>query len=130
MNAHNPANHSISQSTLNDQNTETDMDRENVPVLGENHETSRKKELESLEMSQQGDVAPQKPKDVAFVTLNPIRRIPVILSIMIVVILFSMDNTIVADVQPAIISSLGEINKLPWISVAYALGGVATNLFW
>ena len=44
--------------------------------------------------------------------------------------LFSLDNTIVADVQPAIVEDLGETEKLPWITVAFELGAVSANLFW
>ncbi|PYH94064.1 putative MFS drug efflux transporter [Aspergillus ellipticus CBS 707.79] len=43
---------------------------------------------------------------------------------------FALDNTIVADVQPKIVDSLGEINKLTWISVGFALGAVVVQLFW
>lgn len=44
--------------------------------------------------------------------------------------LFSLDNTIVADVQPSIVEDLGEIQKLPWITVAFELGAASANLFW
>lgn len=54
----------------------------------------------------------------------------VIFSILSAIFLFALDNTIVADVQPKIVDSFGEINKLPWISVSFALGGVAVNLVW
>jgi len=36
--------------------------------------------------------------------------------------LFSLDNTVVADVQPAILESFGRIELLPWIGVGFALG--------
>ncbi|KAI9794009.1 MAG: hypothetical protein M1816_006634 [Peltula sp. TS41687] len=44
--------------------------------------------------------------------------------------LFALDNTIVADVQPQIIGRFGQIGKLPWLSVAFLLGAVSTNLIW
>jgi len=44
--------------------------------------------------------------------------------------LFALDNTIVADVQPAIIESFGEVNKLPWLSVAFLVAAAGTNLVW
>ena len=44
--------------------------------------------------------------------------------------LFSLDNTIVADVQPSIVEDLSETEKLPWITVAFELGAVSANLFW
>ena len=44
--------------------------------------------------------------------------------------LFSLDNTIVADIQPRIVEELGEIEKLTWITVAFELGAVSANLVW
>ena len=44
--------------------------------------------------------------------------------------LFALDNTIVANIQPAIIRDLGEINKLPWISVGFPLAAASTNFVW
>ena len=54
----------------------------------------------------------------------------VVLSLLSSIFLFALDNTVVADVQPSIIKTLGEIKKLPWISVAFALGAISVNLFW
>lgn len=54
----------------------------------------------------------------------------VVFSLLAALFLFALDNTIVANVQENIIYTLGGIQKLPWISVAFALGAVATNLFW
>ena len=44
--------------------------------------------------------------------------------------LFALDNTVVADVQSSIVDDLGEIQKLPWIVVAFELGAVSANLLW
>lgn len=44
--------------------------------------------------------------------------------------LFSLDMSIVADIQPKIIETFGQIEKLPWLSVAFALGTAATSLIW
>ena len=54
----------------------------------------------------------------------------VVLSLLSSIFLFALDNTVVADVQPSIINTLGHIEKLPWISVAFALGAISVNLFW
>lgn len=56
--------------------------------------------------------------------------IAVVLAILSSTFLFALDNTVVADVQPRIIDSLNEIEKLPWISVAFALGAISVNLLW
>ncbi|KAM5354625.1 hypothetical protein ACJ41O_001272 [Fusarium nematophilum] len=39
--------------------------------------------------------------------------------------LFALDNTIVADIQPAILNDLGAIQLLPWIGTGFALGTMA-----
>jgi hypothetical protein len=54
----------------------------------------------------------------------------IVFSLLAALFLFALDNTIVADVQPRILHTLGGVEKLPWISVAFALGAVSTNLFW
>lgn len=54
----------------------------------------------------------------------------VVMSILSSTFLFALDNTIVADVQPKILQRLGEVDKLPWVSVSFALGAVSVNLVW
>lgn len=44
--------------------------------------------------------------------------------------LFALDNTIVADVQPAIVERFGAVTKLPWLSVAFLVAAAGTNLVW
>ncbi|KAH8728394.1 major facilitator superfamily domain-containing protein [Phaeosphaeriaceae sp. PMI808] len=55
----------------------------------------------------------------------PVLTVLVVCSVSSSTFLFSLDMSIVADVQPRIITSLGEIEKLPWLSVSFALGTVA-----
>ncbi|KAF2459785.1 major facilitator superfamily domain-containing protein, partial [Lineolata rhizophorae] len=38
---------------------------------------------------------------------------------------FAIDNTIVADIQPAILNTFGNVEKLPWLGTAFALGGIS-----
>ncbi|KAI4105904.1 MAG: hypothetical protein LQ339_003222 [Xanthoria mediterranea] len=54
----------------------------------------------------------------------------VVASILSSTFLFSLDNTIVADVQPAIFQRFDEIDTLAWLGVAFALGSAATILPW
>ncbi|KAJ9660037.1 hypothetical protein H2201_007078 [Coniosporium apollinis] len=44
--------------------------------------------------------------------------------------LFSLDNTIVADVQAPITQLFGEVDKLSWLGVAFVLGSSATMVTW
>ncbi|KAI9891417.1 MAG: hypothetical protein M1814_002736 [Vezdaea aestivalis] len=61
---------------------------------------------------------------------NPIAWSLVVLSILSSTFLFALDNTVVADVQPAIVNRFQSIDKLPWLSVAFLLGAASTNLIW
>ena len=54
----------------------------------------------------------------------------VVFSILSSTFLFSLDNTIVADIQPAIVRDFGSVEKLSWLPVAFLLGAASTNLFW
>ncbi|KAA8652894.1 hypothetical protein EYZ11_011210 [Aspergillus tanneri] len=54
----------------------------------------------------------------------------VVMSIFSCVFLFALDNTIVADVQPAIINEFHNLEMLPWLSVAFMLGAASTLLVW
>ncbi|VBB81512.1 Putative toxin efflux carrier [Podospora comata] len=46
------------------------------------------------------------------------------------IFLYALDNTIVAAVQPVIVTEFDSIEKLPWLSVAFLLGATATNMVW
>lgn len=52
------------------------------------------------------------------------------MSIFSCVFLFALDNTIVADVQPAIVNEFNDLTLLPWLSVAFMLGAASTLLMW
>ena len=42
--------------------------------------------------------------------------------------LYGLDNTIVADVQGAVVEEFGEVNKLGWLGIGFSMGSVATIL--
>lgn len=55
----------------------------------------------------------------------------VVISILSSIFLFSLDNTIVADVQPAIVKEFNnDVQRLPWVSVSFLLGAASVNLIW
>ena len=78
----------------------------------------------TIEESPPGD----ESKQVRSVT--GIRCILVVLSILSSTFLFALDNTVVADVQPKIVDRFGQIQKLPWLPIAFLVACVATNLIW
>lgn len=53
-----------------------------------------------------------------------------VFSILVSTFLFALDNTIVADIQPAIVNRFGEVGKLSWLAVAFLISAIGTNLFW
>ena len=62
--------------------------------------------------------------------ITGVRWVVMVTSVLSSVFLYSLDNTIVADIQPDIVKALGEIQKLPWLSVAFLVACVATNSIW
>ena len=65
------------------------------------------------------------PRDV-----HGFKWVIVVASILSSTFLFSLDNTIVADVQPAIFQRFGEIETLSWLGVSFGLGSAATIFPW
>ena len=62
--------------------------------------------------------------------LRGIKWILVVASILTSTFLFGLDNTITADVQPAIVSRFDSVSRLPWLSVAFMVAAASTTLFW
>ena len=62
--------------------------------------------------------------------ITGVRWVLVVSSILSSTFLFALDNTVVADIQPKILDRLGEIQKLPWLSVGLFVACVSTNLMW
>jgi MFS family permease len=52
----------------------------------------------------------------------------VMLATLTSVFLYALDNTVVADIVPAIANDFGRVTELPWLSVGFALGGVALEM--
>ncbi|KAA8650688.1 hypothetical protein EYZ11_006262 [Aspergillus tanneri] len=56
--------------------------------------------------------------------------IVVVGSILSATFLYGLDQTIVANIQPAIVDRFDSLGQLSWISVAFLLGAASSNLFW
>ena len=65
------------------------------------------------------------PRDV-----HGIKWVFAVTSVLISTFLFALDNTIVADIQPAIVDRFGEVSKISWLAVAFLVAAIGTNLFW
>lgn len=110
-----PLNNGLPRSTLAVPEPPTGLSSRSS-VLGDN--SSAEKGLDLVKV-------PTSPRDV-----HGIAWILVVLAILSSAFLFALDNTIVADVQPAIIERFNSVSKLPWLSVSFFLGAVGTNLMW
>lgn len=76
----------------------------------------------------QGETSSPEPEPKADEQVRPVTGVKWVLaylSILSTVLLFAIDGTIVANIQPDIIDALGEVDKFPWIGVAISLGTVA-----
>ena len=89
---------------------------------------------QKLNIEPDGDVANEKalpgdrPELVRKIT--GIRWFLVVISILSSTFLFALDNTVVADVEPKIVERFGQIQKLPWLPIAFLVAAVSTNLIW
>jgi hypothetical protein len=54
----------------------------------------------------------------------------VVFAILSSTFLFALDQTIVADIQPVIVTHFNSVGKLSWLSVAFLIGAASTNLVW
>jgi MFS family permease len=52
----------------------------------------------------------------------------ILLSLYTISFLYGLDNTIVADIQGAVVETYDEVEKLSWLGSGFPLGGVATIL--
>ncbi|MCJ1404442.1 hypothetical protein MMC11_007667 [Xylographa trunciseda] len=67
-----------------------------------------------------GEMAPR--------SMSAVSWLAVVVSLLSSMFLFALDNTVVAVVQPNIVRRVGDVDHLPWVSVSYALGGIADTL--
>ncbi|KAI9781321.1 MAG: hypothetical protein M1816_002418 [Peltula sp. TS41687] len=96
--------------------------------------------LQQPERMRQEDGAPRSTLDeeqaVLTMGMKPPRDVAgwqwalAVAAILSSVFLFSLDQTIVADIIPPIVQHFGEIDKLPWISVTLLLAAAGTINFW
>jgi hypothetical protein len=54
----------------------------------------------------------------------------VVLSILNLTFLFVPDNTVVADVQPAVVIHFNSVGRLTWLSVVFLISAAAMNSVW
>ncbi|KAJ5786450.1 major facilitator superfamily transporter [Penicillium pulvis] len=90
----------------------------------------------SIVTETKGTTTTETIQDVDFVQEDVQARVSkplwllIVMTILSSTFLFSLDNTIVADVQSPIIEKFGEVGKLSWLGVAFVLASSATIITW
>jgi len=97
-------------------NNETQDVSEKTSVTGLDTDTEKQE-------TENADEVP--PRDIA-----GWRWAVVVAAILSSTFLFALDNTIVAVIQPVIVTHFDSIGKLSWLSVAFLIGAAGTNLIW
>ena len=97
-------------------NNETQDVSEKTSVTGMDTDTEKQE-------TENADEVP--PRDIA-----GWRWAVVVAAILSSTFLFALDNTIVAVIQPVIVTHFDSIGKLSWLSVAFLIGAAGTNLIW
>lgn len=93
----------------------------------ESEDVSENTSINDLDAEKQQDAqAPESPPR----EITGIRWVIVVLAILSSTFLFALDNTIVADIQPVIVTHFNSVAKLTWLSVAFLIGAASTNLVW
>lgn len=62
--------------------------------------------------------------------VNGWKWIIVVFSILSSTFLFALDNTVVADVQPQLVLQFNSVGQIAWLSVAFIMAAVSTNLLY
>lgn len=84
--------------------------------------------ISRAQIKEQGDSS--NMSSIAPPRIAGLKRALVVLAIVSSTFFYALDNTIMANIRPGIIGSLGHIEMLPWMTVAYPLGEVGSCPFW
>jgi hypothetical protein len=123
--------HMLEVELQKDLNSTTDNSINNESMLDQNHLVVEEKGIqnnsERTSISGNDDFVDEKQlpaaEEVSPRDVHGWKWTLVVISILSSIFLFSLDNTVVADIQPAIVETYGEVDKLPWLSVGFLLGG-------
>jgi hypothetical protein len=130
--------HMLEVELQKDLNSTTDNSINNESMTDNNHLAVEEKPAqinsERTSISGNGEVVDEKqlspPEEVSPRDVHGWKWTLVVMSILSSIFLFALDNTVVADIQPAIIETFGDVDRLPWLSVGFLLGAASTNLIW
>ena len=84
--------------------------------------------LHQVEKQEEERLTASSPSEAR--NISGIKWLFVVLSILTSTFFYGLDNTVAANVQPTIVNEFGALDRLPWISAAFLIGGASTNFFW
>ncbi|CAI7588689.1 unnamed protein product [Penicillium pancosmium] len=85
---------------------------------------------DDAEKQPQTDLKPEESHQQEMREIGGWKWAVVVLAIYSSQFLFALDQTIVANVQPAIVGQFKSVERLSWLSVAFLIGAAGTNLVW
>lgn len=62
--------------------------------------------------------------------INGFRWFLVVIAVLSPTFLYALDNTIMANVRPSIIDTLGQLGMITWLTVSYPMGELGANPLW
>ncbi|KAF4631405.1 hypothetical protein G7Y89_g6727 [Cudoniella acicularis] len=83
--------------------------------------------IKGLDQEKQDAILPQ---DVPPRNISGLKWGLVVFAILSSIFLYALDATVVADIQPVIVTQFDSLDKLTWLSVGFLLSATATNLIW
>ncbi|KAK2591311.1 hypothetical protein QQS21_010995 [Conoideocrella luteorostrata] len=78
----------------------------------------------------QETVSEKSPQEESPRSVHGIKWFLVVVSLLASFLLYALDTTIVATIQPAIIATFGHVDLVPWLGVSFALASAASTLIW
>lgn len=120
----------LNSTTDNSINNENMSDNNNFAV----EEKGVQNNSEQTSISGHGDLVDEKQlsavEEVSPRDVHGWKWTLVVMSILSSIFLFSLDNTVLADIQGEIVKTYNDVDRLPWLSVGFLLGAASTNLIW
>ncbi|KAK0114836.1 hypothetical protein ONS96_013319 [Cadophora gregata f. sp. sojae] len=112
---------------LNSENSDSSVKEEPYTDSTPNVPTPTSDQEQQLTVESDGEVQQtQLPPR----TVNGISWVLVVFAMLGSTFLYALDGTIVADVGPHIITTLGGLEKMPWLGTAFTWAAMATILIW
>ncbi|KAM4065484.1 major facilitator superfamily protein [Hirsutella rhossiliensis] len=110
------------------------LDRSADPRAGEtrNHDKAMQAHRQEDE-SDGNDTAARNAAEKSTDSPRPIHGVKWLLAVVSLqasFLLYALDTTIVATIQPAIVNTLGRVDLVPWLGISFALASAASTLTW